>query len=76
VIFNGSLDALIPLYAVGVFRSFTLSQAGMVVHWRRLSEPGWKRSAVINGLGAVATAVVTLVIAVTKSPKVRGWSSC
>ncbi len=66
VIFNGSLDALIPLYAVGVFTSFTLSQAGMVVHWRRLRESGWKRSAVINGVGAVATALVTLVIAVTK----------
>jgi hypothetical protein len=66
LVFNGSLDALIPLYAIGVFTSFTLSQAGMVVHWRRLREPGWQRSAVINGLGAVATAIVTLVIAVTK----------
>jgi amino acid transporter len=66
MIFNGSLDALIPLYAVGVFTSFTLSQAGMVVHWRRLREPGWQRSAVINAVGAVATALVTLVIAVTK----------
>ena len=66
VIFNGSLDALIPLYAVGVFTSFTLSQAGMVIHWRRLREPGWQRSAVINGVGAVATAIVTLVIAITK----------
>jgi amino acid transporter len=66
VIFNGSLDALIPLYAIGVFTSFTLSQAGMVVHWRRLRELGWRRSAVINGIGAVATALVTLVIAVTK----------
>jgi amino acid transporter len=66
VIFEGSLDALIPLYAIGVFTSFTLSQAGMVVHWRRLRERGWQRSAVINGLGAVATAIVTVVIAVTK----------
>jgi amino acid transporter len=66
VVFNGSLDALIPLYAVGVFTSFTLSQAGMVVHWRRVREPGWQRSAIINGIGAVATALVTLVIAVTK----------
>jgi amino acid transporter len=66
VVFNGSLDALIPLYAVGVFTSFTLSQAGMVVHWRRVREPGWQRSAVINGVGAVATALVTLIIAVTK----------
>lgn len=66
VIFKGSLDALIPLYAVGVFTSFTLSQSGMVVHWRRVRGRGWKRSAVINGIGAVATAVVTLVIASTK----------
>ena len=66
VVFGGSLDALIPLYAVGVFTSFTLSQAGMVVHWRRLREAGWRRSAVVNGTGAVATAIVTVVIAVTK----------
>jgi hypothetical protein len=66
IVFEGSLDLLIPLYAVGVFTSFTLSQAGMVVHWRRLHEPGWLRSAAINGLGAVATAIVTLVIASTK----------
>jgi amino acid transporter len=66
VVFEGSLDALIPLYAIGVFTSFTLSQAGMVVHWRRLRERGWRRSAVINGLGAVATAIVTVVIAATK----------
>jgi amino acid transporter len=66
VIFAGSLDALIPLYAVGVFTSFTLSQAGMVVHWRRNREAGWRRSAIINGVGAVATALVTLVIAATK----------
>jgi hypothetical protein len=66
VVFNGSLDALIPLYAIGVFTSFTLSQAGMVTHWRKLRERGWERSAVINGVGAVATAIVTLVIAITK----------
>jgi amino acid transporter len=66
VIFQGSVDLLIPLYAVGVFTSFTLSQAGMVVHWRTAREPGWQRSAVINGVGAVATGVVAIVIAVTK----------
>jgi hypothetical protein len=66
VIFNGSVDQLIPLYAIGVFASFTLSQSGMVVHWRRLRESNWRRSAVINGAGAAATAVVTVVIAVTK----------
>jgi hypothetical protein len=66
VIFNGSVDQLIPLYAIGVFLSFTLSQSGMVVHWRRLREANWRRSAVINGIGAVTTAVVTLVIAFSK----------
>jgi amino acid transporter len=66
VIFQGSVDLLIPLYAVGVFASFTLSQAGMVVHWRRERTANWRRSAAVNGLGAVATGVVTLVIAVTK----------
>jgi amino acid transporter len=66
VIFHGSLDALIPLYAVGVFLSFTLSQAGMVAHWFRAREPGWQRSALLNGIGMVATAIVTLVIATTK----------
>jgi hypothetical protein len=65
-IFHGNLDSLIPLYAVGVFTSFTLSQAGMVAHWRKTREPGWKKSAVLNGIGMVATALVTLVIASTK----------
>lgn len=60
------VDKLIPLYAFGVFVSFTLSQAGMVVHWLRLREPGWKRSIAINGVGAVATAVVALIIGGTK----------
>jgi amino acid transporter len=66
IIFHGNLDSLIPLYAVGVFTSFTLSQAGMVAHWRHTREPGWQRSAVLNGIGMVATALVTLVIASTK----------
>jgi amino acid transporter len=66
LIFDAKLDALIPLYAVGVFTSFTLSQAGMVAHWRKTREPGWKRSASLNGVGMVATGLVTLVIASTK----------
>jgi len=66
VIFQSSVDLLIPLFAIGVFASFTLSQAGMVVHWRKERGPNWQRSAMINGLGAVATGIVTLVIAVTK----------
>ena len=66
IIFSGSTSRLIPLYAVGVFASFTLSQAGMVVHWWRLREPGWKASMLVNGAGAVTTGVVTVVIAVSK----------
>jgi amino acid transporter len=66
VIFGGVVHALIPLYAVGVFTSFTLSQSGMVVrHWK-LREKGWKRSIFINGFGAVVTFVVTIIIAVSK----------
>lgn len=66
VVFHGSVDALIGLYAIGVFMSFTLSQIGMVRHWLRLRGPNWRRSIVINATGAVLTAIVTLVIAVTK----------
>jgi len=57
---------LIPLYAVGVFVSFTLSQAGMVRHWWRLREKGWRTSMVINGVGAATTAVVAVIIATMK----------
>jgi amino acid transporter len=67
--FGGKTNALIPLYAVGVFISFTLSQAGMVLHHRRVQEPHWKRGVVINAVGSVATAVVTLIIAITKFNK-------
>ncbi|MBI4670450.1 MAG: APC family permease [Chloroflexi bacterium] len=66
LLFRGNTHALIPLYAIGVFLAFTLSQAGMVVHWRKLKTPGWKRSAIVNGVGALATAVILLVAAVTK----------
>jgi hypothetical protein len=66
VAFHGDTHALIPLYMIGVFVSFTLSQAGMVVHWKRTRGPGWRRAAVVNGVGAVATGIVTLVIASTK----------
>jgi amino acid transporter len=66
VLFGGVTNALIPLYAVGVFTSFTLSQAGMVRHHLRLREPGWRHGAVINGVGAVATLVVTLIVGITK----------
>ena len=66
VAFNGRVEALIPLYAIGVFTAFTLSQAGMVRHWLVERGPGWRRSAVINGTGALATAVVTVVFAIAK----------
>ena len=67
VVFEGDTHALIPLYMIGVFVSFTLSQAGMVIHWRRLRERGWKSSAVINGIGAVVTGVVLAIVALTKA---------
>ena len=67
VVFRGDTHALIPLYMIGVFVSFTLSQAGMVVHWRRLRGPGWRTSAAINGLGALVTGIVLIVVAVTKA---------
>jgi amino acid transporter len=64
--FGGSISRLIPLYAFGVFSAFTLSQAGMVMRWWRRREAGWQRSIVFNGIGALATFVVLLVVAVTK----------
>jgi hypothetical protein len=67
VLFSGDTHALIPLYMIGVFVSFTLSQAGMVVRWRRLRSPGWRSNASINGLGAVVTGIVLLVVAATKA---------
>ena len=66
VIFAADTNRLIPLYALGVFLSFTLSQSGMVVHWWKLREADWRRSIVINGIGAVATGVVAVIIASTK----------
>ena len=66
IAFGGITNALIPLYAVGVFASFTLSQTGMVRHHLRLREPGWKRNTVINVVGAIATFIVLIIIASTK----------
>jgi len=65
-LFGGDTHRLIPLYAVGVFLSFTLSQSGMVVRWFGRREPGWQRNLVINAIGAAATFVVLVVITVTK----------
>ncbi len=66
VIFGGRTHGLIPLYAVGVFLSFTLSQSGMVRHWRRLRGSGWQWKAAINGLGAAVTGVVLVIQVLTK----------
>ena len=70
VAFGGRVEALIPLYAIGVFTSFTLSQAGMVRHWlasgQRRGRRGWRRGAVINGVGAVSTGIVAVIFAIAK----------
>jgi len=66
VVFRAETHALIPLYAVGVFISFTLSQSGMVVRWLRLQTPGWRRAAVVNAVGAMTTGGVLIVVALTK----------
>jgi amino acid transporter len=66
VLFGGVTDHLIPLFAVGAFLAFTLSQAGMVEHWRRVRGPGAVRSMLINGLGAACTAATLAVVLVSK----------
>ncbi|MCZ2111958.1 MAG: APC family permease [Dehalococcoidia bacterium] len=73
--FNAETTRLIPLYALGVFLSFTLSQAGMVRHWLKSKEQGWRRSIAINGLGAVTTAVVFVVILEAKFAE-GAWVVC
>ena len=65
-LFQGQTNALIPLYAVGVFVCFTLSQAGMVMHWLRSRAPGWRWKAALNGIGAAATGIVSIIQVVTK----------
>jgi len=64
--FGASVSALIPLYTLGVFVAFTLSQSGMVRRWWHRREPGWRRGLAINGLGAVTTGVIVLVVAASK----------
>jgi len=66
ILFHGNTHALIPLYAVGVFLSFTLSQAGMVRRWMTKRGRHWRKKLVVNGMGAVATGLATLIIASTK----------
>jgi hypothetical protein len=67
--FNGDTHQLIPLYMIGVFLSFTLSQTGMFLRWRRLKTPGWRRSAAVNGFGAALTGIVLIIVAITKGPE-------
>ncbi len=66
IVFRGVTDRLIPLFAIGAFLAFTLSQAGMVGHWRRTRGRGWARSILVNGLGAVATGMTLVVVLVAK----------
>jgi amino acid transporter len=66
VVFQGDTHALIPLYMIGVFVSFSLSQAGMFLKWKREGGPGWRSHALLNGVGAVSTTIVLVIVAVTK----------
>jgi amino acid transporter len=66
VIFDGVTDRLIPLFAIGAFLAFTLSQAGMVVHWKRIGGPAAWRSMIVNGLGATVTGITVIVVLAAK----------
>jgi amino acid transporter len=66
IVFGGVTDKLIPLYAVGAFMAFTLSQAGMVMHWKRVRGPGSSKSMFVNGLGAVATGLTVIIVLIAK----------
>jgi amino acid transporter len=66
ILFGGVTDRLIPLYAVGAFLAFTLSQAGMVMHWRNNRGPHWLKSAFVNGIGALVTGITVIVVLVAK----------
>jgi amino acid transporter len=66
VLFHANTDILLPLYALGVFLGFTISQAGMVLHWFKKRGDFWRAKAVVNGIGATASAIVMLDIAITK----------
>ena len=65
-LFNADTHSLLPLYATGVFVSFTISQAGMFRHWTKLKTPGWRHKAVVNAIGTIICAVVCVIIAVTR----------
>ncbi len=74
ILFKGDSHALVPLFAVGVFVSFTLSQSGMVLHWWKTRGKNWKLKLTVNGIGAIATGCATLVIGSTKFLK-GAWIS-
>ena len=67
LVFGGDTQSLLPLYMIGVFISFTLSQAGMVLRWRKTRDPARRMGAFINGFGAVVTGIVLIIVAVTKT---------
>ncbi len=62
IIFNGSVEALIPLYAVGVFTPFTLSQSGMIIHWKRVKGPHWKLKSIVNFIGALISGILVITL--------------
>jgi amino acid transporter len=66
IVFGGVTDRLIPLFAIGAFLAFTLSQAGMVVHWKRVGGVGFRHRMIINAVGAVATGITLLIVLVAK----------
>jgi amino acid transporter len=66
VVVRGNTNAMIPLFAIGVFIGFTLAQSGLVVHWYRTRSPGWRRRALINGIGATVTGISTLIFLISK----------
>jgi len=72
--YGGKVEHLIPLYAVGVFASFTISQFAMFTRWQKRREPGWKAGRIINLVGASVTALVTLIVAISKF-KAGAWQT-
>jgi len=69
VLFGGRTTDLIPLYSVGVFIAFTIGQTGMIRHWRRVRDPGWRVRLSINAFGAVLTAIVAVIVTTVKAPQ-------
>lgn len=72
IVFEGNVDSLIHLYAIGVFLAFSMSDSGMVVHWWKTRGPGWKKSIIINGADAVLTTSILIIVSITKFA-LGGW---